>query len=324
MFDSASESGDSTSFLPAVLRRPKVANHIVHESFTVDTRDHEDHTFCGVMFDVECRSHGDGGVPLEYLEIDAISVRGELGPLTVWTTPDSFAEKLHDPASWDLVYQRTHEPSHREYTRLELDQPIRLRPGERRGLYVHSSLAGDEALVYDNQRSRVTYQDNAFKVYPGLAHLSNKPFGRRGFWGFPWRERREFVGRLSYGVCYKLWNPEVHMQFPADFRSAAEACLLCARRPESPLYQLQDEVVYYILNLCRYDWFSVPGANGNSSSAAADGRPRASLGESGSLRPSWALPATSRGFYPGYFDGGEDSATSSAAASESEDTSDQQ
>ena len=27
----------------------QVANHTVHESFTADTRDHEDHTFCGMM-----------------------------------------------------------------------------------------------------------------------------------------------------------------------------------------------------------------------------------------------------------------------------------
>ena len=33
--------------LKLVLR--KVANHTIHESFTADTRDHEDHTFCGVM-----------------------------------------------------------------------------------------------------------------------------------------------------------------------------------------------------------------------------------------------------------------------------------
>lgn len=48
-------------YVPAVLRRPKalflranshdqVANHTVHESFTADTRDHEDHTFCGMMW----------------------------------------------------------------------------------------------------------------------------------------------------------------------------------------------------------------------------------------------------------------------------------
>ena len=35
----------------AVLNRPRAANYIIDESFAVDTNDHEDHTFCGIMFD---------------------------------------------------------------------------------------------------------------------------------------------------------------------------------------------------------------------------------------------------------------------------------
>ena len=53
----------------------------VHESFVVDTRDHEDHTFCGVMFDAECDTH----LPAEYLEVSSLWVRGQLGPSrTAW------------------------------------------------------------------------------------------------------------------------------------------------------------------------------------------------------------------------------------------------
>jgi len=257
-----SDSDDADRFTPAVLNRPKVANHIVHESFTVDTRDHEDHTFCGMMFDIACRGLEDGGVPLEYLSVEALSIRGDLGPITVWSTPDSFERKQHDQAAWELMYEGTHTRSYQQYQKLDLPAPIKLASGESRGIYVHSKLPGDEAIVYDNQRDRVTYEDRVFRVLPGIAHLSNQPFGRRGMWGFPWRERREFVGRFHYGVSYRLWNPEVHGQFPADFRRAVETLLLCARRTESPMFWLQDEVVFYILNLCRYDWFqtAVPEA----------------------------------------------------------------
>ena len=31
----------------------KQADYLVHDSYTVETEDHEDHTFNGVMFDVE-------------------------------------------------------------------------------------------------------------------------------------------------------------------------------------------------------------------------------------------------------------------------------
>ena len=47
-----------------------------------------------------------------------------------------------------------------------------------------------------------------------MAHLSNRPFGDSGLWGSPWRHNREFVGRVAYGVRWKMWSPEVHMQFP--------------------------------------------------------------------------------------------------------------
>jgi len=176
--------------------------------------------------------------------------------LTVWTTPDSYKGKEHAKDLWELVYEREHGPSHRDYQQLEFMKPVRLSASDGCGVYVHSQLPGDSAIVYDNQRSPLTYEDEVFQVFPGLAHLSNRPFGRRGMWGFPWRDNREFVGRILYGVGYTLWNPEVHYQFPIDFRNAVKACLLCARRPESPMSRLQDDVVFFILNMCKYDWFT--------------------------------------------------------------------
>ena len=37
-----------------VFQLDKAEKELVHETFKCDTRDHEDHTFCGVMFDVAC------------------------------------------------------------------------------------------------------------------------------------------------------------------------------------------------------------------------------------------------------------------------------
>ncbi|CAE8672579.1 unnamed protein product, partial [Polarella glacialis] len=107
MFDSESEE----EFIPAILNRPKVANHVVHESFTADTRDHEDHTFCGVMFDVQCKGVEHGGVPLEFLMITSLSIRGDLGPITVWRTEGTYKKKEHSQGLWELVYEGEHPPS---------------------------------------------------------------------------------------------------------------------------------------------------------------------------------------------------------------------
>ena len=174
-----------------VLKLDRTEKDLVHESFVCDTRDHEDHTFCGVMFNVACET----ALPAEYIEVASVAVRGDLGPMTVWWTPHSFANKSESEEQWTCVFKAECAACRDLYTELELTEPIRLRPGESCGIYVHSGLPGDEGLVYDNQRNRVTYQDKVFKVYPGLAHLSNRPFGRRGFWGRPWRTNRECAPR---------------------------------------------------------------------------------------------------------------------------------
>ena len=201
------------------------------------------------MFDVSC----DTILPVEYVEIQSISVRGELGPLTVWQTPNTFQGKHEEMEEWTKVYDATHPPS-REMTELVLDPPLRLRPGESLGLYVHSALPGDEAIVYDNQRNHTTYRDRVFKVLPGLAHLSNRPFGKRGFWGRPWRTNREFVGKVLYGVRWRMWSPNSHHDFPVGFKEAVMTMLMgCRHRPDSLLYLLQDEIVFFIMNKCMWD-----------------------------------------------------------------------
>ena len=52
-----------------VFQLDSVEKELVHESFTVDTRDHEDHTFCGIMFKVEC----DTDLPGELATTSALS-----------------------------------------------------------------------------------------------------------------------------------------------------------------------------------------------------------------------------------------------------------
>jgi hypothetical protein len=295
--------------------------------------DHEDHTFCGVMFPVECKT----GLPVDHMIITSVSVRGALGPLTVWvskeedkqeedslmigggTTPSvaatpaaaaassqsmapsstsatavvtpnappqsvarsasarsaarqhlssstrsnrsggrgkSMQISIH-PDRWDKVYEKVHRPSMRNFVELPLDIPIKLRPHEMRGLYVHSSLPGDESIVYDNQKAQYTHSDDFLQIRPGLSHLCSRPFGRNTLWGYgsAWRESREFVGRVSYGVVYKLWNPEHHFEFGPAFQESTTTLFMCQRRRESPISWLPDDVLFYILNMCRWDWF---------------------------------------------------------------------
>mmetsp|Transcript_5265 Transcript_5265/g.11720 ORF Transcript_5265/g.11720 Transcript_5265/m.11720 type:complete len:230 (+) Transcript_5265:238-927(+) len=194
--------------MAATQYRGKAADYTIHESYVIDTRDREDHTFSGVMFGMAVKETW----PIEFLEVNSLSVRGELGPLTVWVHRGPLEHDTHvDSDQWTLVYKATHTRSFQRLVPLNFDKPIRVTPGERVSLYVHSTLPNDMAIVYDNQHGSITHEDDFIQVLPGLAHLCNEPFGDWHPWG-SWRRRREFVGQISYGTRYLLWNPNVNQR----------------------------------------------------------------------------------------------------------------
>jgi len=246
------------------------------------------------MFPIKCKDL----LPIDHLVVKSVAVRGRLGSLTVWIskkdanyniarnqrysarrTGSVLAQHVHsrdgesgdksnivhriplDPSSWIKLHDKKHNPCPPgRYTELVFDEPVRLEPGEMRALYVHSTLPGDQAIVYDNSyygTSDKRFDDDKITILTGRAHVSTTCFGQHPIWGYgnAWRDRREFVGRLAYGTVYKLWNPEVQPKFGSWFQNGARTLALCQRRRESPLSLLPDEAIFYILNMCRWDWF---------------------------------------------------------------------
>jgi hypothetical protein len=193
-------------------------------------------------------------LPVQFVEISSLWVRGYLGKISVFVTPDSHHNKHEDSSQWTKVYSRTHAESPNDLIELKLEphQPIQIEPGKGVGLYIHSERPDDRALVYDNQRSDVTHEDSFIKVLPGLADLSNQPFSRRGIYGWgSWRERREFVGKMTYGVKYKLWQPSMHHLYPPKFRAMARSLLLVHRSddPNNQFRVMPADCMKYILNM---------------------------------------------------------------------------
>jgi len=162
------------------------------------------------------------------------------------------------PCHWTKIYSHTHGQSYTDYTCLDISSsPIVLKPNQVRGIYIHSTLDGDQAIVYDNRHKEKTHDDTFITVLPGRAHVSSEPFGAVPLWGYgsAWRDNREFVGKISYGVVYRLWNPHEYKSFAGNkFRNIVRTIFACQRRWESPLSLLPDDVIYYILNMCRWDW----------------------------------------------------------------------
>ena len=97
----------------------------------------------GVMWDVRCKEH----IPAAYIQVQGIAVRGMLGPMTIWMTRGGFIQKHTTEAQWDLVHQEDASPSFRKLRTFKLEEPIRLRPGEVVGLYVHSSSTTTEDCI---------------------------------------------------------------------------------------------------------------------------------------------------------------------------------
>eukprot|EP01062_Namystynia_karyoxenos_P083497 TRINITY_DN9607_c0_g1_i1.p1 TRINITY_DN9607_c0_g1~~TRINITY_DN9607_c0_g1_i1.p1 ORF type:complete len:463 (+),score=115.60 TRINITY_DN9607_c0_g1_i1:100-1488(+) len=234
----------------------KAADYTVNEAFTVDTRDHEDHTFSGVMFTVRAQTV----LPVQFVELQSLWVRGGLGKMTVWSTPNDYEGKAENPAVWAQRHCSEQRPSPERLVELPLRPPLLLRPGESAGLYVHSGTDGDRGLVYDDVRQEYTYEDRFLQVFPGQAHLCSKPFGKTNPWGWggAWRQGREFVGRVTYGARYVLWTPLVHQQFPPGFRRTARALLYCrhyyAMQCEEDEETIPQEWLFLVLNFCRWDW----------------------------------------------------------------------
>lgn len=239
----------------AALTRATKANYIIHDRIQAETTDREDHTFCGIMFPVKCKDI----LPLDHLVINSVAVRGALGPLTVWVTKseDLNGEIQLSKKYWTKIYQKEHQPSFVGYKELDLSaNPIILKPGQVKGIYIHSTRRGDEAIVYDNKAKQKTVDDSFITILPGRAHVSEKVFGSIPIWGWgsAWRDNREFVGQLKYGAVYKLWNPQENLSFGGSFRTAARILFMCQRRPESPFSKLPDDCLFFILNMMRWDW----------------------------------------------------------------------
>jgi hypothetical protein len=238
---------------------------------SIEQLDNEDHTFSGIMFPIKAKQV----LPLESVVIHSVSVRGMLGKMSIWVTNESETPNADGEyrirltsRHWTKVYEKEHEASPRMYSVMKFDEPVVLVPGQIRALYIHSTLEGDEAIVYDNSRGlgmvndrlqpRPRYDDAMITLLSGKAHLSNQPFGQVPVWGWgnAWRDHREFVGRLEYGAVYKLWQPDLNVRYGDKFRKSAMRLLACQRRASSNVPALPDECVYYILNMCRWDWFN--------------------------------------------------------------------
>jgi len=80
--------------LRCALIRPRTQN------VTAETADHEDHTFSGIMFDIKTNK-----LPLEYIEVGSVWVRGDLGGSGSALRPEEHA-CAHGAGAWANAEQK--------------------------------------------------------------------------------------------------------------------------------------------------------------------------------------------------------------------------
>lgn len=277
--ESSSEEDDtSTTTKKKKRKRAKVATYLVEGSYECQPANYEDHTFSGIMFDLAAKNDQ----PFECVEFQSFHVRGDLGPMKIFTCEGSFQGKHSTPGVWSVVHMSRQRPSsHYNFVELSLAPPIRLKPGEVCGVYIHSGMPGDQGLVYSNSRGRVTMEDDHMCLLPGVAHLNPIPFNGMSPWGYGggWRNNREFCGKITYGVKWQLWRPRNHHRFNSNFRRMVLAMLLVhsghrdrrgrisstgsnssvASRGGTPrtigIWSLPKDTIYHILHFCSSTWF---------------------------------------------------------------------
>ncbi|GMH99191.1 hypothetical protein TrST_g6322 [Triparma strigata] len=221
--------------------------------------DHQDHSFCGIMFDISCNEES----ALTHLYITSLSVRGGLGDVSVYYSKEEVRHNsvYNKAGRWNCCFSDPQLPSSwRNYTELTFTEPVEIKKGQTRAFYVHSKTPGDSSIVYDNNRRYATSQDDFISILPGKAHLGIIPFSDESQFGWgAWRNNREFVGRVGYGTRMILWRKQVHGEFPPGWQSCASAFFMMHACSWSGL---PADVVCYILNFCGWEWFAVEYGGG--------------------------------------------------------------
>ena len=55
----------------------------------------------GGQFSISCQTD----LPVHFIELQALWVRGALGPITIWVTPDTWHDKHNRKSQWSKVYE---------------------------------------------------------------------------------------------------------------------------------------------------------------------------------------------------------------------------
>jgi hypothetical protein len=237
-----------------------------------------DHSFSGVMFDVEALGNWE-------VTLTSVWLAGQLGSVSVFAASggwcsddghdDAFLQQVLarcgwgspndviNPSRWELVAQERRAVSWSTPVEIRLTQAVRVLPGRRVGIYCHSDAPNDGGLIYHScGRASELAASEHVRLLPGLGHTSAVPFDvDSGWWAASLQRLRGPAGALSYGFRRRYWSATQDSKaMPRTLRAAARVLLLCQARGISGgggvLGLLSKDIVTDILErFVTWDWF---------------------------------------------------------------------
>lgn len=120
-------------------------------------------------------------------------------------------------------------------TQITFDEAVKLLPGSKVGVYIHSSLPDDLGIQYQSytQGTDIVGLSEHLVIWPGLGHTSNIPFDDQEGWYRSWRG---FCGAVGYKANLKGWTTAEHHKFPRKLKEQVKTLLLCYETAGSSKY----------------------------------------------------------------------------------------
>eukprot|EP01051_Picozoa_sp_SAG22_P015402 SAG22_NODE_2006_length_3154_cov_5.008183_1_plen_516_part_00 len=233
------------------------------------------HSYNGVVFDVR------SAAPYEVV-ITSIHLGGMLGQVRVFASGRDWhrgeftrlasrcgwnnSNNVLRRDEWELVGSKLLPAAWDGTRELKLRKPIRLLPGQTRGVYLHSGLPDDLGIQYQSygRQDDVVAQDSCLTVLPGIGHTGSEPFEHYHGW---FRAIRGPAGTFSYTAERRTWQRASHHEFPRKFKKSIRTVLLC--HMAGGLRNLPLELVFSVLEKCDWTWFD--GADGDGDDGGGGG-----------------------------------------------------
>jgi len=202
------------------------------------------HCYNGVAFNISVKEDAKN-----WVFITGFGVKGLLKEMSVFKLEGrDVNDYSKDKSQWILSHRNRYPSSYCKPAVLNLEDPVRIGPGQTCGFYIHSDCENDMGLQFRSCTGGIVLEDSCIRVHSGWSHTSPIPFDlERGYM----RKNRVLSGGIHYEKLPIRWRPNQHFLYnqQKEFLLAHTAVLTSQIFPQSLLVML--------VTFCGMDWFNI-------------------------------------------------------------------